>query len=135
MRFTASAGTHAIGVTFVRRTAAAPEGPGPTRLPAGSSADGFDQGAEMSVETIQIEGPFNATGPGDTPSRRAIFVCQPESAAQRASTGSTRRDDACATTILSRLARRAYRRPVTDADVRTLLEFYRSGRRTGGFEG
>jgi mono/diheme cytochrome c family protein len=135
VRFTASAGTHAIGVTFVRRTAAAPEGPGPTRLPAGSSADGFDQGAEMSVETIQIEGPFNATGPGDTPSRRAIFVCRPDTAGQNASTGSARHDEACATTILSRLARRAYRRQVTDADVRTLIEFYRTGRRNGGFEG
>jgi hypothetical protein len=58
----------------------------------------------------------------DTPSRRAIFVCQPRLASE---------EQACATTILSRIARLAYRRPVTNADVQTLLQFFDSGRRDG----
>src|SRR6185436_10138386 len=69
-------------------------------------------------------GPYRIDGPaGDTPSRRAIFVCQPGAASD---------EHVCATTILSRIARLAYRRPVTAADVRTLLAFFDDGRRDGG---
>jgi len=130
LRFAAKAGVHAVGVAFVRRSAAAPEGPGPVRLPAGGSADGFDQAAEMSIDTIQIEGPFASTGAADTTSRRAIFVCRPGGTGTRR----TDPDEACAKTILGRLARRAYRRPVTDADVQTLLGFFRTGQKSGGFD-
>src|SRR5205823_4947099 len=122
-RFAAKAGTHAVGVAFVQRSAAAMEGPGPVRLPAGGSADGFDQAADMSIDTVQVEGPFAASGVGDTPSRRAIFVCRPADAAGHRADVS----EACARTILGRLARRAYRRPVTDADVQTLVGFFRTG--------
>src|SRR6202008_4643068 len=83
VRFAAKAGVRAVGIAFVRRSAAAPEGPGPVRLPAGGSADGFDQAAEMGVDSVQIEGPFNPTGPGDTPSRRRIFTCDPLRAQNR----------------------------------------------------
>src|SRR5262249_12789424 len=72
-----------------------------------------------------ITGPFNVTGPGDTPSRRRIFTCRP---------GARVAEAACAKTIISTLARRAYRRPVTDADVQPLLAFYNAGRQEGGFE-
>ena len=65
----------------------------------------------MAVDHVLVEGPFNPTGSGDTPSRRRIFVCHP-----------TRADDeeACAQDILATLASRAYRRSVTDQDVGTL---------------
>ena len=76
-----------------------------------------------TVKSVAIGGPFQISGPGDTPSRREIFVCHPE---RRAG------EEACATTILSRLARRAYRRPVTAGDVEMLLEFFESGRSSGG---
>ena len=76
-----------------------------------------------TVKSVAIGGPFQISGPGDTPSRREIFVCHPERRA---------REEACATTILSRLARRAYRRPVTAGDVEMLLEFFESGRSSGG---
>ena len=78
------------------------------------------------VAGVSIGGPFNATGPGDTPSRRRIFVCRPAGPAD---------EDRCARTILSTMARRAYRRPVTDADLENLVAFYDDGRIDGGFEG
>src|SRR5262249_26230232 len=77
-----------------------------------------------SVAAVQISGPYQISAPPkDTPSRRAIFVCQPNVPQEEA---------ACATKILSRLARLAYRRPATEKDVRTLMEFFANGREDGG---
>lgn len=78
-----------------------------------------------SVQGLEIDGPYNVTGPGDTPSRRAIFSCQPAHAEQEAS---------CAREILSKLATRAYRRPVTadDRAVDTLMRFFELSRNTQG---
>src|SRR5205085_6422702 len=73
-------------------------------------------------------GPENASRASDTPSRRKIFVCHPSSGS------GPRREEACARTILSTLAHRAFRRPVTSSDVGVLMEFYASGRRTGTFD-
>src|SRR5204863_7845238 len=92
--------------------------------------------------SIQIGGPYpiaaskNSTSQvstphisaKDTPSRRAIFVCRPPGSREWAAA----EERACATRILSRIARLAYRRPVTKADVQTLLEFFDTGRRDGG---
>ena len=80
------------------------------------------------VGKVKIEGPVNATRASDTPSRRRILVCTPPAGA------TARQETACARTILSTLARRAYRRPVTAADVDPLLEFYTSGRKDGSFD-
>ena len=77
------------------------------------------------VASIEITGPMTDEGPGDTPSRRRILICRPATPAA---------EPGCATEILSSVARRAYRRPVTDDDVATLLEFYEAGRVQGGFE-
>jgi hypothetical protein len=77
------------------------------------------------VPSLVITGPHNITGAGDTPSRRKIFTCRPASANEEAS---------CARTILTTLARRAYRGPVSAAEVETLMEFYRKGRQAGDFE-
>ena len=72
------------------------------------------------------DGSDNATGPGDTPSRRKIFVCQPKAQSEEV---------ACARQILTNLTRRAYRRASTDADLEPLLSFYQQGRNaTGNFE-
>jgi len=78
-------------------------------------------------ESLTISGPFDSTGLGDTPSRRAIFVCHPAEAAQ---------EESCARDILSRLATKAFRRPVRDGDASLdlLMGFYRNGRQTGDFE-
>jgi mono/diheme cytochrome c family protein len=77
------------------------------------------------VPNLVITGPYNATSAGDTPSRRAIFSCRPTAASEEA---------ACARTILTTLARRAYRGPVSAAEITTLMEFYRQGRQGGDFD-
>src|SRR5207244_7331633 len=77
------------------------------------------------VGKVKIEGPSSVSGVSDTPSRRKIFICRPAA-------GLT--EDACARRIVSTLARRAFRRPVTPADVGMLMEFYASGRRAGTFD-
>ena len=121
--FPAGAGTRTVGVSFLRR-APAPEGLGPARLPVGSLRGGY---SDLGVRSVRIDGPFQAQGPGDTPSRRLIFICRPISAGEADELD-------CARRVLAHLARRAYRRPVTDGDIDPLLEFYRQGRSRGGFD-
>jgi hypothetical protein len=75
------------------------------------------------VDRITINGPVKATGPGDTPSRRQVFVCRPAKEIEEVP---------CARRIIGALAKRAYRRPVTDNDLETLLGFYQRGRNEGG---
>ncbi|HXP86728.1 MAG TPA: DUF1592 domain-containing protein [Bryobacteraceae bacterium] len=75
--------------------------------------------------TVAIAGPLSSTGPGDTPSRRRIFICKPQSASEELP---------CAKKILSTLARRAYRAPATDDDLEILLGFYQRGRNASGFD-
>ena len=75
------------------------------------------------VDAVMVVGPFDATGPGYTPSRQRIFVCDPQPGQELS----------CAKTIIRTLARRAYRRPVTDEELEPLLRVYReNGQR--GFE-
>jgi hypothetical protein len=83
------------------------------------------RGTEPAIDSVTISGPFHASGPGDTPSRQAIFVCRPASAAEELP---------CAEKILANLERRAYRRPVSTADVKDLLPFYTAGRTNGSFD-
>ena len=111
------AGPRVIGITFVKRPAA----------PVESMVLGRQKstGQGPGVASITIKGPQNASGSGDTPSRRRIFVCRPAGRTEEA---------ACANQIVSTLARRAYRRPVTDADVQPLVAIYNAGRTERGFE-
>jgi hypothetical protein len=90
-----------------------------------SSADNFDWAGRPHIQTFTVTGPFNAIGSGETPSRREIFTCRPTS---------PRRERDCATQILGRLARRAYRQPVTKAELEPILGFYDAARRRGTFE-
>jgi hypothetical protein len=85
----------------------------------------FDDASAPAIGTIEIAGPHNGQAGGDTPSRRRIFVCRPATA---------RDEEPCARRILETLARRAYRRPTTEADVTELLTLYRMGRRDGDFD-
>ena len=119
-----SAGQHLVSVSFVD-TPGEPEGvEQPLAVDFGRGSDEqFDGNA--AVDALTINGPYSNAGSGDTPSRRVIFSCLPASATDGI---------ACAQKILTRLARRAYRRPATAAEVATLLEFYRDGARERGFE-
>ena len=126
-RFPARAGQRTVGVSFVRRFSE-PEGVlQPRNRGYGRFVDErYDENA--AVEQVAIGGPYAVEGPGDTPSRRAIFACLP------AADATTDEEEACAGRILGKLARRAYRRPVDDTDIGALLDFFRAGRRDGGFD-
>ena len=119
-RIPVTAGPHTIGVAMVDRTRAA--GVDDAYSDFRSASNGFTTGG--GVQNVAIMGPFNPTGPGDTPSRRRIFSCRPAGPAE----------DACARTIVSRLARHAYRGTVSAKDIDTLLTFYKQGRARGDFE-
>jgi hypothetical protein len=121
LHFSARAGASLIGVSILGQMLAA-EGVTPRRLPVWTFSLGNER---IGIDTVQIEGPFNPLGPGQTPSRRKIFLCAP---------AATDDEQSCAKTIVSTLARRAYRRPVNDKDVDRLLKFYAAGRDEAGFE-
>ncbi len=118
------AGTHLLGVTFLKESSL-PEGMEKPPLIGLALEERNPTKGDPAVESVAIGGPFNAKGGGDTPSRHKIFVCHP---------ASTRDEEACAKQIFAGLARRAYRRPVNDQDVETLLGFYRDGRKDRDFE-
>jgi hypothetical protein len=118
-----TAGPHQVGATFIKKNNAEVD----TILQPflRTTLDPVNEVGLPHIEKLTVAGPYNSTGPGDTPSRRRIFVCRP---------GTDTEDLACATKILSTLARRAYRRPVTDADLQPLLAFYREGRKNASFD-
>ena len=120
----AEAGMHVVGVSFVAARTE-PTGILERRLSGFSlSGLGFYHG-DAAVDRVEITGPYEPTGPGNTESRRKIFVCQPSSVADEID---------CARQILAAVARRAYRRPVTEGDLQTLLPFYERGRAERDFE-
>ena len=127
VRVPIKAGVRKVGVSFVRQYWER-EGilsPPQSGYAVVTNENYFDSPA---VESVLIGGPYNpGTKPetADTPSRRKIFSCRPKDRAT---------EETCATQILSRLASQAYRRPVTNEDIQTLLHFYRNGRAAGGFE-
>ena len=127
VRFFAKAGPRNVSVAFVNRLPALLETLNQPYLhpyPAGGETNwGSRKGAYVS--RVDISGPFEVRGQGDTPSRRQIFTCHPADPSEEV---------ACARTILSTLTRRAYRRPVTAADLEGPLRFYDQGHATGGFE-
>ena len=81
--------------------------------------------SSRTSERSASKGPFNAVPSKDSPSRKAIFICQPASAAE---------ETACARRIITNLATTAFRRPATAADVDPLMEFYQAGRKGGDFD-
>ncbi len=126
LKFPAKAGPHVVGVTFI----------------ATNYAPGNDLNKHFMRETIEtgglpgyaffphvgkitLNGPFDAKGATDTPARAKLFVCHPANASQ---------ETACAKQIVNTLARRAYRRPVTNQDTEDLMSFYQKGRNEGNFD-
>ncbi len=139
-RFAVGAGPRSVGVAFVERSEALSE--------SALRPPGRNRGALPSVVSVTITGPFNATGPGDTPSRRRLFVCRPAGTEQESASASaaasarSRRGSAeveaneseCADRILTTLLRRAYRRNVTADDLRRVRQFYEAGRAERDFD-
>jgi hypothetical protein len=121
-RISVRAGLHDVGVAFIRKNSAEYDEPLESHT---RDHDLQNMNGIPLIERMDITGPYDATGPGDTASRRRVFSCKPANAADELS---------CAKKILSTLARRAYRQPVSDGDVDLLLNFYQSGRKTGNFE-
>jgi hypothetical protein len=125
LRLPVGGGPHDVGVTFLRSS---PDLVEQAREPflnpeAPSGTGGGPMGLPARLTSVTIVGPYNPSGPGDTPSRRRIFVCSPAAPAREA---------ACARTILASLARRAYRGMQTPANLQVLVDFYQKGRADGG---
>ena len=123
LRTAVTAGPHMVGVTFPKSPTLLPE---TARQPYEAHFNYYRHPRlQPAVYEVSITGPYDATGPGDTPSRERIFTCRPAHPGE---------DDACAQEILRTLLRRAYRRPVTDADLEGPLALYRPAREADGFE-
>ncbi len=146
VRVPVKAGLHAVGVTSPRENLKAEsEAPGARGGGAGGRGGGVPQvpypvdlrlngarvkrfdvpGGTPEVRQLIIGGPYNATGRGTTPSRSKIFTCVPKTEKEELT---------CARTILSNLARRAFRRPVVAADIQPLMAFYEKGRSRADFD-
>jgi hypothetical protein len=123
VRVTVPAGPHEVGATFPRKSFALLETVRQP-YPAHFNMDRHPR-VQPAVRSVSITGPFDTRGAGDTPSRRRIFVCRPANPAD---------EPACAKTIFSTLARRAYRRAVTDGDLEVPLTLYRDAQAKDGFE-
>jgi cytochrome c551/c552 len=128
-KLNAKAGPQTIGVAFLEKSYAANEDL--VHRPGASTFDpniGMQYGYDTvpHLARVDITGPYHATGPGDTPSRKRIFVCHPSAAAD---------EIPCARQILSNLVRRAFRRAPVDSDLESLLSFYQQQRnKDGSFE-
>jgi hypothetical protein len=124
VRAPVKAGLHQVVATILKTDDPEPEGVGPDHIPLWSRQSDTPT-APTAISSMYIGGPYDAQAPKDSPSRHLIFACHPESAAD---------EIPCATRILSRLAKRAYRRSATNDDVETLLSFYKHARANGNFD-
>lgn len=124
LRVPVKAGLHEVGVSFVRRVWE-PEGIlQPPQTGFGRTTNEYYHG-NPAVEIVSIGGPYGAPTLGDSISRRKVFICRPTDAAS---------EEPCARKILSTLATRAYRRPVTERDMQVLLDFYKAARADADFD-
>lgn len=119
IRFSATAGPHKVGVTFLHRTARESD----DRLQM--FIDGGGQEHVFRVGSFQVSGPYNPAGISTTPSRQKIFSCYPKSAEEQRP---------CAEEIIASIGTRAFRRPLTEADMQDVLAYYERGVQSGGFE-
>ena len=122
-RIPVKAGPHTLAVSFLRQSSA--QTAEIWQQYQRTAIDANETKGFPHLDKVIVSGPFDPHGPGDTPARRRIFTCRPVPGKDELP---------CARTILSNLARRAYRRPVNDKDMERLLTFYQRGRNKGGFE-
>lgn len=119
IRFHAKAGQRRLAVTFVQRSFAESDDRIRTLSPEGG------QDRQPLVHAMQIRGPLQAQGVSESASRRKIFKCKPSDVSQ---------EEACARSIVTALAERAFRRPLTQTDEARLMRFYSMGRQEGDFD-
>ena len=117
VRIPVKAGPHVVGVSFLKETWAREQMIRPTFASM--------EREEPGVGSVTVSGPFDAQGPGESPSRVKLFVCRPTSSQD---------EELCAGKIVRTLARQAYRRPIAAEELPHLLAPYRTGRSEGGFE-
>ena len=123
IRVPIKAGPHTLGVAFLKNPSALLE---TERQPYQAHFNFYRHPRlQPAMYSISIIGPYAAKGPGDTPSRRRIFVCRPANPGE---------EEGCAKRILATTMRRAYRRPVSDADIQGPFELYRKARAEGDFD-
>jgi hypothetical protein len=122
-RIKVAAGPHQLGVTFLKNSDSLLE----TRRQPYQAHFNMHRHPRISpaIYQVTITGPMHSTRAGDTPSRRRIFVCDPADASE---------EQECATRIIATFMRRAYRRPVLDADLNKPIQLYREAHAQGGFE-
>jgi hypothetical protein len=123
VRVPVTAGPHQLGVTFLKNPSPLLE----TRRQPYQARYNMHRHPRLgpAIYQVSINGPYDSKGPGDTPSRRQIFVSRPAKPAE---------EQRCAERILSTLMRRAYRRPVNAEDLKKPMEFYRNARAEDGFD-
>ena len=121
-RIPVTAGHHTIAVTFIDKNGA--ETHEPLELFT-RNLDLQDMVGMPMLDYVDIVGPFNATGRGDTASRRGIFSCYPTATSEQR---------ACAEEILGRIGKQAYRRPLAPADLNMIMSFYEDGLARGSFD-
>jgi hypothetical protein len=107
------AGPRLLGVTFVEHAESFDESTLRPRM--------RNRGTLPAIASVTVSGPFDAGNPGDSESRKRIFICSEST-------------DDCARRILTTLVRRAYRRPATDADLAERMPFYENGKANGSFD-
>jgi hypothetical protein len=122
-RIQTTAGPHEVGVTFVAKAGSLLE---TMRQPLNVHFNYYRHPRiGPAVYQVSVVGPLEASGPGDSPSRKRVFISSPINRND---------EEKCAKQILSNLVRRAYRKPADDKDLVKPLELYRAGRTDGGFE-
>ena len=128
VRIPVKAGPHEVAVAFLQGSQpVVPERLQPYQR---SSIDNFDWAGLPHIQAFSITGPFNATVANDTPSRKRIFVCRPNSRPLPGGRGSegVLNELPCARQILATLMRRAYRQPVTESELQRVMAFYKTGK-------
>jgi hypothetical protein len=124
VRVPVKAGEHEVYATFLYRSGGRNLGPESWQQPL-STLNPVSMEGVPAIGSVTISGPFKVTGPGATASRKAIFSCRPSAVAEEAT---------CARSILTRLSRRAYRRPVGELDLAPLMRLYDAGRKGASFD-
>ncbi len=120
LKIPVKAGPHEVAITFLKKTAAQEDDILEPFLRSNVDPVGYQ--GQTSVDRVSIEGPLNPTGVSETPSRKRIFVCRPGNGVDEVS---------CAKRILGNLARKSYRRPITEKDTEQLLTFFQKGKNEG----